>query len=263
MKAIAVVSLLAIGLTTRAQTPNQATAHAPDGGTSWHIQSIAVLPLMNASFTATVTTEWSRILPDGTTATIKNHRTIARDSTGRIFQERRSFTADGDTQLTHIDALEYSDPSRHEFYSCIPDRKTCYLSNYLRPAMTAMPAGMGGLALCACASPRLPGYSVQQEALGQQTIENLEATGSREITTLPPGSFGNGRAQPVVKEFWYSPRLGLNLVTKRFDPRSGSENFIVNHLSLNEPDAKMFEPPADYQVVRQVVVKQASTRSQQ
>ena len=260
MKAVVIASLLALGLFARAQTPNQATAHAPDGGTSWHIQSIAVLPLTNASFSATVTTEWSRVLPDGTTATIKNHRTIARDSTGRIFEERRTFTPDGDTQPTRIDALEYSDPGRHEFYSCIPEQRTCYLSTYARSAMTAMPAGMGGLALCGCASPRLPGYSVQQEALGQQTIENLDATGSREVTTLPPGSFGNGKAQPVVKEFWYSPRLGLNLVTKRFDPRSGSENFIVNHLSLNEPDPKLFEPPVAYQVVRQVVVKQGAAQ---
>jgi hypothetical protein len=237
----------------QAQPPNQATAHAPDGGTSWRIQSITVLPLTNASFSATVTTEWTRILPDGTTATVKNHRSVARDSSGRIFEERRAFTPDGDTQPTRIDALEYSDPSRHEFYSCNPAQKTCYLSTYGRPAMTAMPEGMDGLQACGCASPHGQGYSVQQEALGQKAIEDVDAIGSREITTLPAGSFGNGKPQPIVKEFWYSPRLGLNLITKRFDPRSGSQNFVVDQVSLDEPSPKMFEPPADYKLVMQAV----------
>jgi hypothetical protein len=260
MKAVTAVSLLAISLMARAQTPAQATAHAPDGGTFTRIQSIAVLPLTNAAFSATVTTDWTRILADGSTANVKNHRTVARDSSGRIFEERRAFAPDGDTQPTRITALEYSDPNRHEFYSCNPVDKTCYLTTYARPAMSAMPAGMGGLELCGCATPPGPGYSVKREALGQQTIESLDATGSHEITTLPAGQFGNARSEPIVKEFWYSPRLGLNLVTKRFDPSSGSENFIVNHLSLNEPDPSLFEPPADYQVVRQVVVKQATVR---
>jgi hypothetical protein len=235
--------------------------HAPDGGTFTRIQSIAILPLTNASFSATVTTEWTRILADGTTATMKNHRTIARDSTGKIFEERRSFASDGDIQTTPIDALQYSDPNRHEYYNCIPAQKTCYQSTYGRSAMSAMPAGMSGLALCGCASPRGQGYTVQQEALGQKTIEDVDTIGSREITTLPAGSFGNAKPQPIVKEFWYSARLGLNLVTARFDPRSGSENFVVKHLSLNEPDPKLFEPPADYQVVRQVVVKQGVAQS--
>ena len=119
--------------------------------------------------------------------------------------------------------------------------------------MTAMPAGIGGLQLCGCASKPGNGIKIQQDALGQQTIEDLEATGSREITTLPAGAFGNAQAQPMVKEFWYSPRLGINLVTKRFDPRAGSENFVVGQVSLDEPDPRLFEPPADYQIVREVV----------
>jgi hypothetical protein len=262
MRVVLVAVCLALSSNGWAQTPPQAAvAHAPDGGTSWRIQSIAILPLTNASFSATVTTEWTRILADGTTATVKNHRTVARDNAGRIFEERRAFAPNGDIQPTQIDALEYSDPGRHEFYSCIPARKTCYLSTYGRSAMAVMPAGMGGLELCGCASPHGQGFTVQHEALGEKTIEDVDTVGSREITTLPSGDFGNDKAQPIVKEFWYSPRLGLNLITKRFDPRAGSQNFVVNHLSQNEPDQSMFEPPADYQVVRQVVVRQGVAQS--
>jgi len=262
MKAFPVAAVLVMGLVAQAQSASP-TAHAPDGGTRETLQSIAVLPLQGAPFIATLSTEWTKILADGSTATVWNHRTIARDSTGRIFEERRWLLPNGDKAPTQLRALEYSDPNRHEFLSCIVAERTCYSSTYRSSALTAMPPGIGGLQLCGCAGPRVAGVTVTQEALGQQTIFDLETIGSRQITTLPAGQIGNQKPQPIVKEFWYSPRLGLNLVTKRFDPRSGSENFIVNHLSLNEPDAKMFEPPADYQVVRQVVVKQASTRSQQ
>jgi hypothetical protein len=263
MKAYLAVVLLVPGLTARAQTPAEAIAHAPDGGTLTRIQSIAVLPLTNASFSATVTTEWTRILADGSTATMKNHRTIARDSTGRIFEERRSFAPNGDTQPTRIDALEYSDPNRHEFYRCIPQQKTCYASKYLRPAMPSMPAGMDGLGLCGCASAPGTGIQITHEPLGQKTIEDVNVTGSREITTLPAGQFGNAKAQPIVKEFWYSPRLGLNIVTERFDPRAGTENFVVSRIALDEPDPAMFQPPADYQILREVVERPATGRPAQ
>jgi hypothetical protein len=262
MKAFLIAALFATGVAAAAQTPPQsATMHAPDGGTFERIQSITILPLTGAPFSAAVNTEWSRILADGTTATVKNRRTVARDSTGRVFEERRYFTPNGDKQATQISALQFVDPNRHEFYNCIPAQKTCYVSTYLMSALREMPAGMDGLEACHCASPRMPGYSIEQEALGQKRMENIDVTGSREITTLPAGQIGNQKPQPIVKEFWYSPRLGVNLVVNRFDPRSGSENFVVDHISLNEPDPAMFEPPADYQVVRQVVVKPARTQA--
>jgi hypothetical protein len=110
---------------------------------------------------------------------------------------------------------------------------------------------------------RTTGIQITHEALGQKTIEDVNVTGSREITTLPAGQFGNAKAQPIVKEFWYSPRLGLNLVTNRFDPRSGTENFVVSHLALEEPNPDMFQPPADYQILRQVVERPATARAAQ
>lgn len=253
MKIFAVAGLLAFGLMARAQTTPQSVAHARDGGTVTTLQSIDVVPLVNAPFSAEVNTEWTTILADGTSATVWNRRTIARDSTGRVFQERRFFSPDGNAVQPRLRSLEYADPNRHEFYNCIVAEKTCYLTKYLRPALESMPAGMGGLQLCGCASPENTGVTITHEALGQRHVENVEANGSREVTTLAAGKFGNEKAQPVVKEFWYSSQLGLNLITKRFDPRSGVQNFLVEKLSLNEPDPNLFQPPADYQVVRQVV----------
>ena len=244
------------------QPPNPATQHAPDGGTSVRIQSIDVPPLTSAPFTARVDTAWTMLLADGTSATVKNHRTIARDSAGRIFQERRSFAPNGDTQETRITALEYSDPLQHTFIQCNPQRRTCYETDYSRPQMSSMPAGMTGLRVCGCASRPGEGIRIEQKALGEQNVEGVRAIGSQEVTTLPAGLFGNKTAQPIVKEFWYSPQLGINLVTKRFDPRSGSENFTVGEVSLTEPDIKLFTPPASYAIVRQMVVRPAAAPAQ-
>jgi len=247
MKALACVGLLAILSAAQAQT---ATAHAPDGGVRQTLQSIAVFPLTNSPFTAVVTTEWTKILPDGNQATTGNRRTIARDSSGRIFEERRYLAPNGDSQPTRISNLQYMDPNRHEMYDCIPDQKVCYVSTYRRAALSKMPDNIGGAQVSGFGGPEGSGSAVKQEALGQKTIESVEVIGSREIVTLPAGRFGNDRPEPVVKEFWYSPRLGLNLVTKRFDPRTGIQNFAVDHVSLSEPDTRMFQPPSDYQVVR-------------
>ena len=74
--------------------------------------------------------------------------------------------------------------------------------------------------------------------------------GSREVTTLKAGVMGNEKPEPIVKEFWYSPRLGINVITKRFDPRaSAMQNFVVGSINLAEPNANLFEPPAGYRIV--------------
>jgi hypothetical protein len=61
--------------------------------------------------------------------------------------------------------------------------------------------------------------------------------------------FGNDRKVTVSREFWYSPQLGLNLLSKRSDPRFGTQNFTVTNLILSEPDPHLYELPEGYTVV--------------
>jgi hypothetical protein len=60
----------------------------------------------------------------------------------------------------------------------------------------------------------------------------------------------NNRTFTVTKEFWYSGQLDINMVTKRFDPRFGTQIFQVSDLILGEPDAKLFELPAGATILR-------------
>ena len=236
---VIVFGFLALGVPLMAQ---ETAMHAPDGGTRQHVESIEIPTLQNAPFSAVVTTELTTILPDGSKQTVRNHRTVARDSSGRVFQERRWFTPNGDKEMTRLGQLEYRDPNRHEMVLCRPEAQVCTV--YQWNASTAavlqkvgpLPNGMG---------------EMTREALGQKTIESLDVVGSREVTTISVGAIGNEKAEPVVKEFWYSPRLQINVMTKRFDPRvSAIQNFEVGNINLTEPDPKLFEPPVGYRIVQ-------------
>jgi hypothetical protein len=235
-------TLIFAALVTLSASAQETPAHAPDGATFQRIQSIDIPPIANAPFSATVTTEWTRILPDGNTITTSNHRTVARDSSGRVFQERRYFSPTGNTQVTQLSELDYQDPNRHQLYICHPATQLCNLYHWDAPAAAAiskpgpLPGGKGTVTL---------------EDLGRKTIENLNVVGSREITTFNANTIGNNQAEPVVKEFWYAPSLGINVVTKRFDPRaSAAQNFDVTAISLTEPDPKFFVPPTNYRILR-------------
>src|SRR5215469_11565662 len=78
----------------RQQRPPQQSQRLADGGLREVLISILIPSLPAAPFTATVRTEWIRQLPDGSSITLKNYRAIARDTAGRIFQERRTLVPD-------------------------------------------------------------------------------------------------------------------------------------------------------------------------
>src|SRR5262249_55465740 len=151
-----------------------------------------------------VITEWTRRLEDGSTITIKNHRTVARDRAGRIFQERRYFTPAGDQRETALTQVEFSDPSSHAQYICIPQQRSCQLRNYFAPRGDAP-------------VPRRD--EVKIEDLGNEVIEGLDTIGTRETTTIAAAAIGSDRPIVAVKEVWFASKVGVNLVVSRVDPR--------------------------------------------
>lgn len=236
-------ALIALGVVASGQLllAQEAPVHAPDGGTRERVESIVIPSIPNAPFRAVVTTDWTKILPDGSTQTMKNHRTVARDSSGRVFQERRFFAPDGDKQTTRLGEMDYQDPNRHELYVCRPETQVCTVYRYNAPT-----------SVVAQEAPLAKGVgTVTHESLGQKVVDGLDLVGTREITTINAGVIGNQKAEPIVKEFWYSSRLGINVITKRFDPRvSAAQNFEVGNIELSEPDPRLFALPADYKLVR-------------
>lgn len=225
-----------------AQTPQQ-PPHAPDGGTFERFASITIPPIPNAPFTATVNTEWIRDLPDGGNITLVNHRSVARDGKGCVFEQRAWFVANDGRHESNAYQIEISDPATHERYVCRIAERVCRLNSFL----DSSPAPANSAAV-ASGKSGVPNTTV--ESLGTQTVSGLETVGSRETRLVETATIGNDAPILERKEFWYSPQLGINLITKRQDPRfSSQQNFEVANIALGEPDVSLFSPPAGYKII--------------
>ena len=87
-----------------------------------------------------------------------------------------------------------------------------------------------------------------KEQLGKQTIEGIEAEGTRTTITIPAGEIGNERAIEIVSERWYSPELQLVVMNRHIDPRSGETTYKLTNINRGEPAKSLFEVPAGYTV---------------
>jgi len=87
-----------------------------------------------------------------------------------------------------------------------------------------------------------------KEQLGKQTIEGIEAEGTRTTITIPASEIGNERAIEIVSERWYSPELQLVVMTRHSDPRSGETTYKLTNINRVEPAKSLFEVPAGYTV---------------
>jgi hypothetical protein len=87
-----------------------------------------------------------------------------------------------------------------------------------------------------------------KEQLGKQSIEGIEAEGTRTTVTIPAGEIGNERPIEIVSERWYSPELQLVVMTRHSDPRFGETTYKLTHINRTEPAKALFEVPADFTV---------------
>src|SRR5580704_19225014 len=227
------LSLMWTVYTVQAQEQVQPPTRPPqaqDGGTREVLESIAIPPLVNAPFSGTLVTEWTRPMADGGSYTLTNHRRIARDSAGRIYEERWLLVPKGSDIKSHMNFIQIADPINRTLYTCSIFHKTCDLSAY-RPAASAAFEDE---------PPPPPGRSKDGtrtvENLGTKNLFGLDTIGTRQTTTIPQGTVGNDRPIQIVLEFWHSPRLGYNLESLRSDPRLGTQKFTITELDTVDPD---------------------------
>ena len=94
----------------------------------------------------------------------------------------------------------------------------------------------------------VPRRKTAGESLGKQTIEGVNAEGTRNVSTIEAGAIGNDRPIQVTSESWYSEELQMQVMTRRSDPRTGDESFRVTNIRRGEPGVYLFQPPAGYQI---------------
>jgi hypothetical protein len=227
--------------------------YARDGGTSEYLESIIIPPKSQAPFSMTLQTEWVKTLSDGGTMTLVNKRRIARDSTGRVFQERRLLIPKLAKGESHLTTIQIADPIKHVLYNCFMNPKhECSMSNYpvsVNAIYKFQGPPSGPL-------PHEVGYAVHED-LGQQVITGLDTTGTRDKTIYNAGVVGNDQTMTVMREFWYSAQLGFNLLSKISDPRFGTQTFTATDLVSSEPDQNLFKIPDGFSIV----VEQRATAS--
>jgi hypothetical protein len=76
-------------------------------------------------------------------------------------------------------------------------------------------------------------------------LEGLLVKGQRITRTIPVGAEGNDRVLTVVVEAWESD-LGITLLQKNSDPRSGDSIKRMTNLNRTESAASLFQVPTDY-----------------
>lgn len=189
-----------------------------------------------APYSATAVTETVQALADGTRITNRTTATIARDGDGRTRREQTlniagPFVVKGEPpQLVFINdvvaGVQYVLDARNQ-----TARKQF--------SQAAPPEG----------PPPFKASSGRTESLGKQTVEGVEAEGTRTTITIPTGQIGNDRPIEIVSERWESPELQVVVLSKHKDPRIGETTYRLTGIKREEPAKALFEVPSGFTTV--------------
>jgi len=209
-------------------------------------------------YKADAVTEITQSLADGNRIVRKTTSSVSRDSEGRTRREA-NLAALGPLAPHDAPRLVFiQDPVAGTTYVLEPDSRTA--RKLARP-------GKGGPGGPRREGPTADGgqgpgvrfrgrphemgegkWERQTENLGTQTVEGLEATGTRTTVTIPAGAIGNEKAIAIVSERWLSPELQVVVMSTHRDPRFGETTYRLTGIARGEPDKSLFEVPSDYTV---------------
>jgi len=197
-----------------------------------------------------------QILPNGNVITNHSQSNVARDSSGRVRTET-TLPARGPAgaQSTPRTIINVHDPVAGVARTIDPQAKTVREVS-LRPgpggnaAGRPFPQGRGaGNGGNAAHTPRTDPNTVT-ESLAMQTINGVQATGTRVTRTIPAGQIGNAQAIQIVHETWISADLKIPVMVKTTDPRNGTTTTQLTNITRAEPDPALFQAPSDYTVTK-------------
>jgi hypothetical protein len=225
-----------------------------------------------APYAADAVTETTQMLSDGNRITRKSNATIYRDSEGRTRREETMaaigpWASAGDAPqhiFIHDPVANLSyilDPQTHTAHKLMIVRemfagKTA--ANVKQGAVMirqggtlseAPPEAKAGLAVegaFSVSAAKFPGPGAKTQSLGKQTMEGVEAEGTRSTVTVAAGTIGNERPIDSISERWYSPELQTVVMSKRSDPRFGETVYRLINIRRGEQPPTLFEVPADY-----------------
>ena len=207
----------------------------------------------NAPYSADVVTESTHTLADGNHIRQSSTSKVYRDSEGRTRREQ-AVNLSGLAQNANMPQLVFiNDPVAGASYALNAKDRTGTKSAFTARAQSG-PRPQGSDSSAAGPAPRgmgrrgMANQNVKTESLGKQTIEGVQADGTRTTMTIPAGQMGNEQPIVIVTETWYSADLQAMVMTKHSDPRTGETVTKMANVSRSEPSKMLFEAPADYKV---------------
>jgi len=201
----------------------------------------------NAPYSAVGVTETKQTLPDGNSINRNVQSNIYRDSQGRT---RRETTLSGVGPLATTgqprSVVMIHDPVASSGYILHPDTKVAEKL----PGPPGGPKEPGGLQskFAARIQQEIANGTLKKEDLGTQTINGVNAQGTRYTRTIPAGQIGNTKPITITNEQWYSPDLQVVVRSIRNDPRFGQTTYDLTQIQRSEPAASLFAVPVDYTV---------------
>lgn len=213
-------------------------------GTYVQIPGVFVTPIAGAPFTATVMIRSTQTIADESTETRVSQVLIARDSRGRIRNERRATVPEGFKAMPPLVGVHTFDPATRISYMMNP--ATMIAREFVVPP------------------PRDPANSTagKSEDLGYTTLNGMQAKGTRITREVPAPGSGTGKPVVVTDEFWYSEDLHMNLLEEHSDFRGGKQTLAILSIKREEPSSALFEVPAGYKVVDMTPPANAPVRHQ-
>jgi hypothetical protein len=87
---------------------------------------------------------------------------------------------------------------------------------------------------------------ISTENMPPREINGIAAIGIKKI--FAPLATSESSMVRIVSETWYSPELGINVLSTSFDPRVGDSITEITDIRRKPPDLRYFEIPDGYQI---------------
>jgi hypothetical protein len=229
-----------------------------------------VAAVKGSPFCATVTTDHTQSFADGNRIHTSDNSTVCRDGEGRTRREAGLNLLGAGAQGSAPKLITIDDPVAGVRYILDSENKVAHKVPFVATANGGAAAGqVTGKGDHTFFYQRSDGPGPQTfsgnviftrkigsdsdapttDNLGDQTINGIQATGTRMTTTIPSGKMGNDKPINVISERWYSPELMATVMTKHDDPWAGELKTEFTSVNTSEPNASLFTVPSDYKVV--------------
>lgn len=199
---------------------------------STFVQQIYIIPVAGTPFTATVVINNEGSAANGSRSSQHAVIEIARDSAGRIRNERHAFVPESFRGTPPTLFVHTYDPATRISHIYSPATMT-YREQVVPPPHQPISPDNG-----------------QEEDLGSTTLNGVQARGRRITHTIPARVSGTGKPVHMVDEVWFSEELQMNLLEQHTDGRGGLQTLAILSIKREEPDAALFEVPPGYKTVK-------------